>query len=360
MNNKIVNYGLVEGARVDTAIRYVLSRAGITNYYMSLDASSDFVPFWWAANENAKEVIDELVQMHMDEWAVMADGKIRYKAHNRQDPVKLTLNSSDLLKDISFLMPWDVQRDLVKYAIYPVDTNSTTQIVWENKSAILIQAGETIEIDADFSAEGQDCLAKPYSEGGVKLTATIGVDGTGGNVPLVISYQFYGSYAQIFVTNVGSQDGYIQPHEEDNDTGYAIGTAYLVYDKSAISQQVGDEQDFQKVLTIDSKYMQDRNLANALASYYVNWLYNTKHYPTIILEGRNDIQFSVDLLDKVRVKLDVLGLDAEFRVGKIMTSWLSENGSLSRTVLKLEPVKAFGDYWELDTDALNTTTIIGV
>ena len=56
----------------------------------------------------------------------------------------------------------------------------------------------------------------------------------------------------------------------------------------------------------------------------------------------------------------MLGLDAEFRVGKITTSWLSENGSLSRTVLKLEPVKAFGDYWELDTDALNTTTIIGV
>ena len=87
----------------------------------------------------------------MDEWAVTADGKIRYKAHNVQDPVKLTSNSNDLLKDISFLMPWDVQRNLVEYTIYPVETDSVIQIIWENKSAILIQAGETIEIDADFS-----------------------------------------------------------------------------------------------------------------------------------------------------------------------------------------------------------------
>ena len=360
LNNKIVNYGLVEGCRVDEAIRNVLLTAGSADSDLSLDMSSDFIHFWWAAKQSAKDTIDELSQAHMDEWAVTADGKIRYKAHNEQDAVKLTLNSNDLLKDISFLMPWDVQRNLVEYTIYPVETDSVIQIIWENKSAIFIQAGEMIEIDADFSVEGQDCIAKEYVFGGVNLIATTGVDGTGANVALNISWQYYGSYAHIIITNVDSVDGYIQPHKEDSGNGYAIGTAYLVYNKSSVRKQVGSSQQSQKSLIIDSKYMQDRNLANGLATYYVNWLYNTKHYPTVILECRNDIQFSIDLLDKVRVKLDVLGLDAEFRVGKITTSWLSENGSLSRTVLKLEPVKAFGDYWELDTDALNTTTIIGV
>ena len=46
LNNKIVNYGLVEGARVDEAIRNVLLTAGFTDSDLSLDMSSDFIHFW--------------------------------------------------------------------------------------------------------------------------------------------------------------------------------------------------------------------------------------------------------------------------------------------------------------------------
>lgn len=357
--SKIVNYELVEGCRVDEAIRNVLLTAGFADTNLILDKSSDFIHYWWAAKQSAKDTIDELAQAHMDEWAVLANGKIKYKAHNRTDALKTTFTSDELLKDISFLMPWDVQRNLVEYTIYPVETDLVIQIIWENKSTIFIQAGETIEIDADFSVEGQDCIAKEYVIGGVNLIATTGVDGTGANVALNISWQFYGSYAHVVITNVDSVDGYIQPRNE-NVSGYAIGTAYLIYNKSAVRKTKNWSPEKDRKLLIDSKYMQDRNLASGLAEYFVNWLYNTKHYPTIILEGRNDLQFSLDLLDKVRLKLDVLGLDAEFRIGKIETSWLNNNGSASRTVLKLEPIKTFGDYWELDVDYLGVGSILGV
>ena len=68
--------------------------------------------------------------------------------------------------------------------------------------------------------------------GGFILSATTGIDGTGGD-QINASYQFYGSYAHIVITNVDSVDGYIQPHKDDNNTGYAIGTAYLVHNKSS-------------------------------------------------------------------------------------------------------------------------------
>jgi len=357
--SKIVNYELVEGCRVDEAIRNVLLTAGFADTNLILDKSSDFIHYWWAAKQSAKDTIDELAQAHMDEWAVLANGKIKYKAHNRAETLKTILTSDELLKDISFLMPWDVQINEVEYRVYPIESSLEPRHIWELTSPIFIGDQDKLIIEAIFATDEGNCLAKQNGSSEIFLVGNTSKDETGTPIPLIINVSYFSSYALISIENQSGQDGYILAYEEGGNTGYINSYAYIFRNTILVGTKVAWAQSDMK-LTIDSDYIQDKFLAQNYTNYLANWFSGVKHFPTIILEGRNDLQFSLDLLDKVRLKLDVLGLDAEFRIGKIETSWLNNNGSASRTVLKLEPIKTFGDYWELDVDYLGVGSILGV
>ncbi len=364
LKGRVVNQGLTNNWRVDLAINDIIADAG--GLVTLNDMSSDFIKHFWEAKMNAADGVNEIAHTFMDEVIIGADGVFKYKAHNKIDASKLTITSEKLLKDIAFPMPWEVQRNFVKVTVHPVDFSSTSStVIWELKSAIPILDGQSIEMDVEFNVNNIKCLAIPDGQYGVGLSCNTSSDGSGVSIYPSYSCQYYGSYAHISLINNTGQDGYILPSVIDPTTGnrsgsYAVGFPYLIYENQYIQAGAGSWQTNPTEIDLDSVYMQDNNQAIAIANYMANWLNGVKYFPTIIVDGRPDWQFSLDLLDKVRLDLGTLNIDDYFRVGKITIKWLSDNGQLSRTEFKLEPVKPFGDYWELDVDALDSTTILGV
>ena len=99
----------------------------------------------------------------------------------------------------------------------------------------------------------------------------------------------------------------------------------------------------QKSFIVKSPFMCDfvgddslSSYGNAIAKYYADIVSASRAYPTIIFEGRPDVQY-LQMGDRINVNLALYNLSSDYRVGAIDETWISQNGQAVQTTITTEP-----------------------
>ena len=114
-------------------------------------------------------------------------------------------------------------------------------------------------------------------------------------------------------------------------------------------------------MELDLPWQQDYNTAVDFAGFLKGFLGSPNAFPTIIIENRPEIQFGLELYDRVTLQLDSLGIDQDFRVGKIKHKSKSDTCQLVSTEISFFPAYDTGGslYWILGQSLLGSETYMG-
>lgn len=325
-----------------------------SNWARDLEPTMDVIPYWWADGKALRE-ITKLSDSELGVFFHAADGTAKYYSrHHNVDPT-YTITSADVAKEIKYPQPWEVQRNNIKITIHP-RTAQTLGAVWLLGYVASLVAGESVTIWATYNYNGQTPVpvvnvVTPIITTDYLMNASS--DGSGANLSANLSITFtdFGTNAKIVLTNThASQTGYITLLQV---RGEAVSSADGV--KAINSAGAAD-----RALLMDLIWVQSINTAIDFSNYLLQWLQNPKIFPTVIMEGRPDLQFNFDLQDTVAVNIAALQINDNFKVGMIEHRWLSENGQSVQTRITFEPRADFvnGSYWVFPTN-IGTTSILG-
>jgi len=339
----------------DEGIDQILTNANwSSNWARSLETTIDVIPYWWAEGKALRE-ITKLSDSELGVFFHAADGTAKYYSrHHSIDPT-YTITATDVLKEIRFPQPWEVQRNNIKITIHPREAQALGAI-WALGYVASLTAGESVTIWANYNYGGQS----PVPAVNVVIPAVTtdylmnaAADGSGANLSANLSITFtdFGTNAKLILTNThASQTGYITLLQV---RGEAVSSADPV--RAINSTGAAD-----RALLMDLDWVQSINTAVDFSTYLLQWLQNAKIFPTVIMEGRPDFQFNFDLQDTVAVNIAPLQIDDDFKVGMIEHRWLSENGQSVQTKITFEPRATFADgaYWVFPTN-IGTTSVLG-
>ncbi len=160
----------------------------------------------------------------------------------------------------------------------------------------------------------------------------------------------YGLTAQLEVTNGTGAGGALTFLRLRGDALTALNPAIL----EALAAS-----DVRSVFEHDLPWQQNTNTGRDLADLMASLLSTSQLYPMVSMVGRPDLQFAVDLLDRIQLVLPDYGIDDEYRVGMIEHEWLDRAGMTVRTTLRSEFAITVDGYWMFPTQ-VGVTSIFGV
>lgn len=334
---------------VDGAIKDVYNKA-VGDAKIAGDFSIDAIKNWYAVDKNAKEVIEELAALFMDEVFVDKNGYFVYLQHNDVKSIAKTVNQSSLLKDMAIKMPWECQRNKVTYITKGTYIVNRVILVYELEDPIFLKSGDNTELEFEYKNIKSDSYLTDvvyYS------TLNTALDGSG-DTPTINNLDWWTTGKSLIWSGTPDRDCYI--------------ISFVIYGKEVrkgsqwtVSYQSSSYTTYPNPITFESEYIEDVNLMKTYALFLRDWFGNINYLPTIIVEGRPDWQFSLDLYDRITVNIPKFSLSSDYFIGGIDYEWLTDNGQLVRTTYKLEPVKVtVPNYWVLETGALDSTAKLGV
>lgn len=329
-----------------------------------LDTGPDLIKWWWTTGKKAKTEIENVANSGVGFAFIANNGKLKYYSRQRFDEATMVIRQEHILKDIVLPQPWEFQRNIVKIAVQPRVTQSS-QDIWTLNDTPSISAGETIYIWAKYTYDNQSVPATDVIAPVVTTdyTANAQADGAGADKTADIT-------VSLTAANIFAEDAKIAITNNDAATVYLTllklrGKPINVPNVSEIIVEGDDAATLPRALELSLPWQQDYNIGVNIAEYLLDFLSSIQYFPTIIIEGRPEIQFALDLNDVVTLQLDEWGVDANFKIGKIRHRNLSDSCQLIRTEIKLFPVYVppVDNYWYLGTaglSGLGVTTYLGV
>ena len=117
--------------------------------------------------------------------------------------------------------------------------------------------------------------------------------------------------------------------------------------------------DVRSVFEHDLPWQQNTNTGWDLVNLMAMLLSGSQLYPMVSLVGKPQLQFAVDLLDRIRLVLPDYGIDDEFRLGMVEHEWLDPAGMVVRTTWRSELAVILDSYWMFPTQ-IGLTSVFGV
>lgn len=355
LNNDSVSVGVQTNITVQEAIEMVLDEAGITAY--DIDGIDDTIHYWWVDQKIPSKAIQELADASLSTFFFAADGTAKCYMRNRPIGLDISLNQDQLTKDIGYKQPWKVIRNNIDIVNHPMVLNSSGTL-WTLQDKPSIGVGESIEIWADFKY-----LNAPAAATGVVSPVTTtdflvntAADGSGTNLTAscVVAADIFAQSAKLTITNNSASDGYITLLKIRGQAINSPDTARINRQDTTSIGLYG-----KKTFKIDSEWLQDTNISADLADLIKIVLANPRKFPTIRIQTRPEVQFSIDLFDRLSLSIEALGIDFAYRVGAVKHQWLSQNGQDVLTTLTLEPVISSSEvYWVFPTE-IGVSSIFG-
>lgn len=334
---------------LDDAISMILDAAEWpTSWGTDIDVSADYLPYWWASGKTAIQAIQELSDAGLGVFFIAADGSAKYYSRHHISAPVISVTQADLKKDVSVNQPWDVVRNKVSIIAYPRLLESSTDL-WQLRDKPLIPAGATVELWATFTYGGKNVpainLIDPAAT--TDYLANTLENGTGTNLTgsFAISMYPFSEVAKLRITNNSVSDAYLILLKLRGQPISAPDPVTVISDDLASQALYGVRR-----FTLDSTWVQSTNTALDFVNFLKTYLSSPRAFPVIQIEKRPELQFAVDLFDRVDTELTALGIDGTYQIGQIQHDWLIDNGQAVNTVLKLEPFPDIGDeYWQFPT-----------
>lgn len=339
--DQLLPAGYQAGSDYQTIVEWILDAVDWP-WTVSADDSalmSDTLNYWWCWQEPA---LSQLRELEEAEAAVMFHGRDgvfyfynRDFTHNRTQAV----TQSEILKDVATPQPWEVVRnDVTVSAYYKVAENlsSPNDVLFEVISTHLgtdaqIPAGTSITIDATFKYGSYGRLAGTNES--ILWAILRNSDNADISGSCSMSYQDpVGGGTRFTFTNPTGDNAHLEYLEVNGD---------VVYNQYTMARNASDSTSQSKygprILVLNSFWQANAGDAEDIADWLLAELKDPTMHPVIQFEYRPTYQFYYDLWDRVELTISELGINANYRVGKIEHEWLKPNGQAVRTLMKLEP-----------------------
>lgn len=329
--------------KVSDAIEAILDSVNYTDY--AIDSLLDIISYWWVNQEKASEAIQKLCDASFGTFFIAADGKAKYYTRSKAVSSVLTLTQDLLLKDMVINQPWDVVRNNIDVIVNPLVLESTADL-WTLRDVPSVAAGASIEIWGSFTNYlNQSCAAtnvlSPVATTDYLMNTVSGGGGTNLTASFTVTVSIFGESVKFTITNNSGSTGYINLLKIRGDA-LSNPDPVRINKVDAASVAIYKNRTFK----LDSKWLQNTNLGITLADTIKGLLSSARKYPVIRIDTRPDIQYSVDLFDRISLTLTKLGLDSAYRIGNITHESTSPTCQTVLTTLTLEPVVDVSDvYW---------------
>lgn len=357
LRGKLVDTNLVQDDPVYSAIEQILNDHNTQWPLATVEwpwsigdvksAADDLLyPYWDAWRQDALESIREVEEAEIGVFFHARDGKAKWRNRDYSYDASKDVSQAVILRDIAIQQPWENIRNDVRIGVEKrIMGPPGGQTVWSLQEAVPLAAGESFDIWVLFRYSNF-----PAAMFGVSFTLAVNTAADGSGIDLSASCtaerlvtepatgaQEFSEGVGIRVSNGSASDGYIIQLD-------AVGDPYYVpYHETRNASDSDSVDDYGgRALTINSRWSQDYDVAQAIADWLVDSLSTPIPAPIIQFENRPEYQFYLDLWDRVRLLVGEYGIFDIFRVGSIEHRWLSENGQAVRTVMRLEPYLQYG------------------
>jgi len=324
-------HSAVKNIKASNAISELLEQSGF-DISTSFEDTLTYMPYWWEANDKLKNQIEKLAESALSSVFIDSSGTLKlFNRMHTETPLNIT--QSDLLKDIRRSLPWEEQIGRLQIYVSSFDAQAS-QVIWSLDKPIIIAAGESIKLICQYTQPSYHVLT-PINGIDVILT-----DANGNPISFDITdFEDRGTTAILELVNNSGVDGivtlariYGEPLNEANKIG--------------IENDISNE--IPKVLIFDNFRLQNTVAAQEYAGILSDYFQNKPHICTIVIEGRPDLQFGVELMKQVHLIANRIGIDDTYQIIRIEHEWISANGSLIRTTIKLEPPRPVGSGLDYD------------
>lgn len=298
-----------------------------------ISTDTDEMAYWWAWNQNAYKALTEFNQAECAVAFHNRDGEFSWRPRDYAHERTQAIDQAVLLADIGRPNPWEVVRNAIRITASPKVLDSINDIVWQLQTVPAIADGETFYIEPIFKWEEWSNICGSS----ITFDFTVNAEEGGGGADLsddcTLTYDTQiGEGARLWLTNHSGTDGYITLLKATGDALYAPSIDIREAADTDSQTNYGP-----KTLEIKSRWVEDTEYAQTLATWLLSEFKDPLPYPVIQVEHRPSYQYYLDLYDRVQLTAATLGIDDNFRVGAIEHQWLSPNGQAVRTTFWLEP-----------------------
>lgn len=333
---------------VSDAIEAILDGISDSNY--SIDSVLDTISYYWVDKKRVMTAITEIVDASLGIFFVDAEGYAKYYGRDKNDVALLTIDQSEMLREIQVNQPWDVIRNNIDVVVNSRNLLSTDDI-WTLGDIPEIAPGSSITIWAEYTSANEQVPAinviSPAAT--TDYTMNTAADGTGTDLTasFTVTASIFSQSAKLVITNGSASTGYVTLLKIRGDAVAPANVTRLSYSDTASEVAYGSQY-----FTLDSPWLQNINIAQDILTNLEDFMADPRKYPIVQLQYRNDIQTEIDLFDRIDITIDSLGIEAPYRIGALREEWLSDNGQDILSTLTLEPIVNIisGDAWIFTTE----------
>jgi hypothetical protein len=352
--------------------------AELANYPFNVDASNEpagdeFLAYFYIAPNDALKELYNLTSATLGSIACEGDGTLVYHSIHDDDLPVVTLTDENTLKNLTLPNPWDFRRDQVVVHGYQLDLAAAVnpRPVYENKGVtprVDIEAGSSVTLNLKYNTiittwDGT-FISKTFV-GGIPINNLSSMQvwsSTTGNfddraisafVPATVDYNGV-DFITLTFHNTSGVTRYV--HEvvflsspaplvlyqfNKLDRKFTYGTPipdresseFIIRDNlywSVFAWLFSGGVYYSSVLAwiTDAQQARVDRLGNILASYLAS---NIPH-PTLQIEGRTDLQFTIDVEKRVTYNSDTLGISGDYRVAGLRHETLGSPQAVRTTV----------------------------
>lgn len=314
-----------------------------------ISKSSDIMPYWWSDGRSLDE-INNLAEAELGVFFVNAKGQAVFYSRNRISSPIVSIDESEILKDIPVSQPWESVRNRIRVHSNPLRLQPVS-VLWQVGDTPEIRPGQSRDYWAEYSHNNSASAAVNVICAAGDFIANSQADGAGINLTanIAITLHDFGKTAKITVRNNAGVSAFLTLLRV---RGNAL-TPFRSF--SEASTPPAD-----RLFNLDLPWLQDSNRSTDFAVWLNSYLPQIKRFPTVTIDTRDELQFEPDLFDNVSLNAPTLGIQNQmYSVGMIEHKWTKENGQAVLTTLTLEPYREIVGFWQFTT-RIGETSVLGL
>lgn len=347
LRNEVATVTLVESRATEDAISDVLTAISWPAAWGStLGTAVDTLEYFWADDDDAYDWVMGLAESEWGQFWVAADGKAKFLGRHTTSASQATFTSDLVRREIGLPIPWEAIRNSVVVTAYPRKEQSAAEL-WRLTDIRGINPGAEVIVYAQLAYDGRVVPGKSLTcVATTDYTFNSAADGSGDDLTsdFTVALTAYGARPKVTITSAASVVGYPTLLRIQGVAVDCASPSILKATNSTSITKFGP-----RVLKADFPWQQNTESARGLAHGFKTEFGVESPFPTIEIDDRATIQFPRDLVDRITVTIARLGVDADYRIGKIEHRWLTPTGQQVRTKFKTEPFMDIEDFWIFPT-----------
>jgi hypothetical protein len=327
--------GVTYSKTVSEAIDLVLSFVNWP-YQRNIIYTNEPLQVFEPGEGSAINVIQDLAEANIGVFFVDRFGTACFYPISYDVTTSHAIDQSQILREIRIPRPWETVRNKIRIVANRRGKRPGTA-VWTMAGKEHFAAGETKVFGATFKVS--DGLTVE------NIIANTQIDGNGVDVS---------NYFTIGKSDITATECTLTITNNYSTADWLLSLRLI---GNAIVSAPENKTDFDatsiatygpRSFVLNNPWLQDRNFAGAYVTMVKNHLKDSRKDPIIQIQQRPDIQYPIDLYDKVVLTSTNLGISETFTVGGIEEKWMSDTGQDVITTLYLQTVLYDPTYIEPD------------